>query len=139
MHTNHKGAIAEAKVRADLLSRGFETATPDLPLPFDLVVHKDGKLYKVQIKYCTLKNGCLEIGLRSNFYSTRKNIKVTHKFYGEDDFDVIAGYSPDTDECFYVKNDVLKDNNTSVVLRVKEPRHYVKGIRWARDYKEFPV
>jgi len=139
MHSNHKGAIAEAKIRADLLSKGFKTATPDLPMSFDLIVYKDNKFYKVQIKYCSLKNGCLVVYLKSNHYNARKNVKVVYKSYIKKDVDVFAAYSPDIDECFYFSSNILDYNSAAINLRIEEPKHLNKNIRWAKDYREFPV
>lgn len=139
MHTNHKGAIAEAKVRADLIFRGFKTLTTDFDMEFDLVAYSSARFYKIQVKYCSLVNGCLCLDFRSNHYTNRAGTKVLHKHYTELDFDVLAVYSPDLDECFYLANTILYENSSGLYLRVHDPKVPNKNIKWAKDYKEFPI
>ena len=139
MNSNTKGAIAEAKIRANLLQKGLRTATPDWDhLPFDCIaITKDYKLFKIQIKYCKMEKGSIAVGLRSNHYDNRKQIKVTNKTYNESDVDIFAAYVPETDKCYYLKSDVLQTHKSSIKLRIDETNTSTKS-NMASNYKDFP-
>lgn len=120
MNSNQKGAIAEAKIRVDLLEKGIYTATPDFnySLPFDLIAIYNNKLYKVQVKYITVKDEKINLLLRSNSYDSRiiGQGKVTHKKYAFEEVDFFGIYVPDDDQCLYIPHTTVRDN-TSVMIR----------------------
>lgn len=93
MNTKHKGDVALTQAIAYYAECGYEIL---LPLgdkrPYDLVVEKLGKLYKVQSKYTSSKkpSGNYEVSLRitggnQSFNSAKK--------YQPDDFDLLFVYA----------------------------------------------
>lgn len=59
--TKKKGAIAETKMLAYLIERGFNVSIPwGEDIRYDLVSEKEGVFKRIQVKYVTPKNGCLE-------------------------------------------------------------------------------
>jgi PD-(D/E)XK endonuclease len=52
-HTKNKGDLAVAKAIADLIYKEYSVLAPVAceHLPFDLVVYKDAKFYRIQAKY----------------------------------------------------------------------------------------
>jgi len=129
MNSNQKGAIAEAKIRLDLLEKGIFTATPDFnySLPFDLIAIYNNKLYKVQVKYVSAKNGKISVPLTSNSYSSRiiGQGKITHKRYDMDEVDFFGVYVPDDDQCLYISHQTAKENNRAITVR----RGVGEGVR----------
>lgn len=95
-HTKNKGDIAATKAMADLTFKGYLVLTPLVceHLPFDFVVYKDDKFYKIQAKYA------------GDNRVVNKTIWVdkngTHqKKYKVNDFDFYAVYLPDIDKVVY--------------------------------------
>lgn len=121
MNSNQKGAIAEAKIRLDLLERGIFTATPDFnyTLPFDLIAIYNNKLYKVQVKYVSVKNDRINVPLRSNSYDSRivGEGKITHKRYEFNEVDFFGVYVPDDDQCLYISHETAKNNAAAIMIR----------------------
>ena len=121
MNTNQKGAIAEAKIRVDLLEKGIFTATPDFnySLPFDLVAIYNNKLYKVQVKYVSVTNERINVPLRSNSYDSRiiGQGKVTHKRYNIDEVDFFGVYVPDDEQCLYISHQTARSQSCSFIIR----------------------
>ncbi len=61
-HTKDKGDLGVLKAQVDLFEQGFTICLPQTEhSPFDLVAYKNGKFYRVQVKYRALeKNGAFE-------------------------------------------------------------------------------
>lgn len=139
MSSKRKGTIAEAKIAADLLAKGYNVAVPEGDyLPYDLVCIGDS-FYKVQVKSGKLlKNKAVRLSLRKNMY---KSGKVLHtKRYKDDEVDVFALYIPDTDECFYVNAKVVGHIKTEFTLRHSYPVNgNKKYVNLLQNYKEFPL
>ena len=67
LHKKTKGDIAEMRIAADLLKRGWHVLFPyGENNRYDLVAEKNGKFLKVQVKYVTPKNGSLDVNCRSS-------------------------------------------------------------------------
>ena len=131
--TSEKGDIGELVVAADLISKGFNVFTPiSSTSPFDLLVFKDGKYYRVQVKYRKINdNGSLNVSMTRHSISHSKIKEVENTFV-----DVMVIYCPCTRECYYIDS---KEFNLHISLRVIEPRNkQTKGIRYSKDYLEFP-
>jgi len=67
--------------------------------PFDLVVYKDGRFRRSQVKYRSCnQHGCLQVPFRS-IWNDRNG---THRVpIDKDEIDLICVYCPDTDACYY--------------------------------------
>ena len=127
MKTYEKGAIGEHRVVADLISKGYRVHKPlSESLPYDLVVSIKGFFFKIQVKYVTLKSGYIETSPRS--INSRKKYSVNI------DFDMLAIFCPDTQECYYVWRNEFEG---SIRLRFRKPKNNQgKGVHLAKDYTE---
>lgn len=131
-HTKNKGDLGILKVQLDLFSRGYLVCEPKSEhQPFDLVAYKDGKFYRLQVKYRTKnKFGLIEVPYKTSWADKNGN-HIKKYDYTEVDWFVI--YCPDTDECYYIQT----GNNMPSGLRVDVPKIISPNINWAKDYKKF--
>jgi hypothetical protein len=127
MKTYEKGAIGEHRVVADLISKGYRVHKPlSESLPYDLVVSIKGFFFKIQVKYVTLRRGFVETSPRS---IKSKNTRIVNI-----DFDLLAIFCPDTQECYYIWRNEFEG---SVRLRInKTKNNQGKGVRLAKDYTQ---
>jgi len=134
-HTKDKGDLGVLKAQADLNQQGYQILVPLTEhAPFDIVVYRNGKFKRVQVKYKSLDTeGKLEINFRSN-WADRKG---THtKIVDKKSIDLYCVYCPETDECYYI--DPKKFRGTAC-LRVKTPKNNQrKFVKMAFDYRRVP-
>lgn len=126
--TSLKGALAESKVKTDLISKGYHVATPDYNnLPFDIVlITPSFKLYKIQVKYTEFNNnGTATLSLR-NGHSTSNGVKK--KIYKTSEVDVFALYIKNIDKCFYIPSSVLNTLRNNFTLRFEPSKNNIKSI-----------
>ncbi len=130
MKSYEKGAIGEHRVVADLISKGYRVHKPlSESLPYDLVVSIKGFFFKIQVKYVTLTRGYVETSPRS--ITSRKSRVINI------DFDLLAIFCPDTQECYYVWRNEFEG---SVRLRInKTKNNQGKGVRLAKDYTQIKL
>ena len=77
MDSKQIGMIAELKAQYDFMNVGYNILVPQGDYcPYDLVIEKDNKFYKIQVKSCwSIKNGKMIFDLRSkNYYSKKMHI-----------------------------------------------------------------
>lgn len=131
MNPNHRGAIAEANVKAWFIGAGldvFEPIRDDCRV--DLVVDIDSDLKRVQVKCAHYKDGKVTFKCCSD---------MTHKFHGTDGEDYVgvidgfAVYCPEIDNCYWI--DIEDAPNSRMELRVEDPDHPNRRINWAEDYE----
>ena len=127
MKSYEKGAIGEHRVVADLISKGYRVHKPlSESLPYDLVVSIKGFFFKIQVKYVTLTRGFVETSPRS---IKSRNTRIVNI-----DFDLLAIFCPDTQECYYIWRNEFEG---SVRLRInKTKNNQGKGVRLAKDYTQ---
>ena len=143
-HTKDKGDLGLVKAISDLTEKGFSILTPiSEHLPFDFVAYNasSAKLYRVQAKYSSIKNGQIQVRLRTS-YNSRKGCVSTRYEIGS--FDVLSVYCPDTNTVYYIDEKDTRENSTTLSLRVDSPRPGNNGaicskIRYAKDYLDFPI
>lgn len=133
-----KGDLGVAKVIVDLIEKGYTPFRPIVceSLPFDLIAYKDGKSYRIQVKYST--EGIAPA------YTSWANLQGNHrKYYTEQDFEYFALYLPKIDKVIYPS---VKFKGSS--FRTELPDSSVKFYWWEdfvnftdegkkRSYKEF--
>ena len=134
--TKKKGDLAELKVAGDLVSKGYGVAIPfGEDCDYDLIVERDGKLERVQVKYARSKDGVIPVRCGSHSLT---NGKVRHtKRYTLATVDWIAVYEPTEAHCYYVpSNELGPDGRREISLRLSPTRNSQRiGIRDARDYE----
>ena len=112
-----KGDLAELKVATDLLERGYRIAIPyGEDHDFDLILCRDDKLERVQVKYTESNGNFLIVRTRSHSLTNGK-VKRT-KYYTAATIDWIAVYDKNTDRCYYVPAEELGSGHASFRLRL---------------------
>lgn len=135
-HTKVKGDIAVAKVVYEFTKAGYFVFTPTSEhCPFDLIIYKDYKLIRLQVKYRETKDGKITL----NFRSCWADKNGTHNVQiNKADVDYWCVYCPDTDKCYFV--DVNKYNR-GITIRVadsKSPGTNQYGYNFAEDFESLP-
>lgn len=137
MNTKNKGNIGEAKVIADLVAKDFDVAQPfGDNLPFDLlVIDNKLKVYKVQVKYSSQKQGSIVIRNQKWSSNTKRNYV---KYYTGIEVDIFAVYCPDNDSVYYVRSsDVI--GKTGMTIRTQEARNNQhRAVHWHENFRTFP-
>ena len=118
-HTKDKGDIGLGCVLADLLKHDIQVALPvSEHLPFDLIaIHPHGDTLKVSVKY-RLMNKRGVISVRSQSVWNDRN-GTHYRRHGVGDYDAVAIYCPDTDDCYYLRASELAPLSTT--LRIRDP------------------
>jgi PD-(D/E)XK endonuclease len=129
-----KGDLAELKVAADLVARGYRVAIPfGEDNDFDLILIRAGRLERVQVKY-TESNGKFVIVRTRSHSLTNGKVKRT-KHYTAEMIEWIAVYDRTTDRCYYVPSSELGSGRSGFHLRLTDPLNNQRvGIRYATDY-----
>src|SRR5438128_4981865 len=112
-----KGDLAEMMVAADLIRRGYRIAIPfGEDCDFDLIVCRDERLERVQVKY-TESDGEVVAVQCASASLTRGRVK-TRKRYTSATIDWLAVYDRTTDRCYYVPSAELGDGMRTISLRL---------------------
>jgi PD-(D/E)XK endonuclease len=129
-----KGDLAELKVAADLLGRGYKIALPyGEDWDFDLILCRGQDFERVQVKYTRSDGEILLVRCRSHSLTNGK-VKVT-KYYTAATVDWMAVYDATTDCCYYIPASELGDGRSMMTLRLIPARNNQQlGIRMARDF-----
>ena len=137
MHSKHKGTLAETKITADLYQRGYSVAIPvDDLMPFDLIcIDSNFNMYKIQVKYCKINDGGIDLPIRTSM--SNKTLCYKRR-YTTNEVDVFAVYVPDTDECLYIKSDILNRVKCSFRIRFVKPKINIKTVNMKDNYLDFP-
>ncbi len=134
-HTKSTGDLGVLKAQVDLFEQGFTICLPQTEhSPFDLVAYKNGKFYRVQVKYRALeKNGALLV----KFATCWADRHGTHTVpIDKEEVDFFCVYCPDTDECYYLEP---KKFRSKVSLRVKASKNgQKKRVNLAADFRRAP-
>jgi PD-(D/E)XK endonuclease len=130
------GAIAEYRIVADLIKRGYTPFSPLLEnTECDLVVDVNGDLLKIQIKSSSSDGDKIKVDL------TRPSSK--NQYYSKEDFDILAIYDHTTEKVAYINWSDLP-HKRSVTLRFTDTENsngFVgkHGRKYFNDYLEFPI
>ena len=129
-----KGDLAELKVATDLMSRGYKIALPyGEDWDYDLILCRDAKLERVQVKHTRSDGNVIIIRCRSQSLTNGKVRAV--KQYTARTVDWIAAYDATSDRCYYLAADLLGTGRSMLSLRLTPSRNgQVAGIRLATDY-----
>ena len=130
-----KGDLAELKVAADLVERGYRIALPfGEDVDFDLILIRDAALERVQVKYTESNGRYVQVRCRSHSL-TKGKVRRT-KYYTSEMVEWIAVYDRTEDRCYYVPSVELGTSGLSDMrLRLSAPLNNQKlKIRWASDY-----
>lgn len=129
-----KGDLAELKVAADLVQRGYRIALPfGEDVDFDLILIRGNALERVQVKYACSDGQVIALRCTSSSLTNGRVKRI--KFYTAATVDWLAVYDVTTDRCFYVPASELGAGRSRLHLRLTSPRNGQRaGIRFADDY-----
>jgi PD-(D/E)XK endonuclease len=129
-----KGDLAELMVACDLRRRGCKLAIPyGEDCDYDLVIERDGKLERVQVKH-TESDGAV-ISVNSCSHSLTSGRVRETKRYTAATIDWLAVYDRTTDRCYYVPAGELGDGRRELRLRLAPAKNNQQAkIRLAEEY-----
>jgi hypothetical protein len=129
-----KGDFAELMVAADLRRRGFKIAIPfGEDCDFDLVLIRDDRLERVQVKYAESDGVVVKVKCFSHSLTNGK-VRRT-KRYTAKTIDLLAVYDRTSARCYYVPASELGEGRSVLHLRLKPAlnKQYI-GTRPAEAY-----
>ena len=132
--TKTKGDLAELMVATDLVRKGYKIAIPfGEDWDFDLIVCRDERLERVQVKHATSDGRVIPVICRSSSLTNGRVKRVKH--YTATMIDWIAVYDRTTDRCYYVPAAELGEGRNMLSLRLTPARNNQRAkIRYAEDY-----
>jgi hypothetical protein len=112
-----KGDLAELKVACDLRRRGYLVSIPfGEEAPYDLVIDRNGRLERVQVKYADQKHhGSVEVRCYSQTVIGGKVRSVTP--YTAETIDWLALYEATSDRCYYLPAAELGGGRMRLTMR----------------------
>lgn len=130
MNTKERGDISTAMVTAALLRNGETVLTPyGDRLRYDLVLDRNGKFLRIQVKTGRIKAGAVRFKTCSSYAHRGKK----DKDYRED-ADCFGVYCPDNGKVYLVP--VIEVGRREGVLRVEETKNnQTTGIRLGSDFE----
>ena len=130
MHTKRKGSIAELAVATQLIREGWNVLLPyGENTRYDLVAERDGRFARLQVKYCTPKDGSLIVNCASS-----NNWSVLQ--YTAKEIDAIAVYDPLAGTVYFVPVAELPKGHMK--LRLSPTKNGQKAkVRFAKEFCEF--
>jgi hypothetical protein len=133
-----KGDLAELKVAADILARGYRIAFPyGEDCDYDLIADTGDALHRIQIKHAESNGEVIAVKCFSHSL-TNGRIRKT-KRYTSKSVEWLAVYDRTSDSCFYIEAAELGAGRSIIHLRLSEPRNgQRRRIRFAADYMGFP-
>ena len=135
MKTTEKGDIGVIKIMDNLIIQGINVFMPfSANLPFDIVAYTNNKFYRIQVKYRKM-----EIRTAIQIYVDKSSIcnnHISRKKYTENDFDILAVYCPDNNECYFIPKNIF--DSRTITLRMTPPKNNQKTkIKYASDFMNF--
>jgi PD-(D/E)XK nuclease superfamily protein len=129
-----KGDLAELRVASDLLRRGYKIAIPyGEDCDFDLVLIRDERLERVQVKYVRSNGEVIQVKCFSHSLTNGK-VRRT-KRYTSETIDLLAVYDVTSDRCYYVPATELGAGRSILHLRLAPTRNGQRqGTRSAASY-----
>ena len=115
MNGNQKGCFAEYHFATTAIKKGFNVSVPLLDSSmYDCILEKDGKLFKVQVKY-----------LGADRYKHGRSIQIVLKRSGSPSYpahlvDYFALWSEEFNGFFIIKNEGQKSLRLSIYNQYKE-------------------
>lgn len=130
MHSKLKGNIAFSFVVLELQKNGFNVFTElgDYSR-IDMIAEKNGKLAKIQVKYCGGYEDYIKLKLcKSGPNGYRYN-------YSENDVDWFAVYSPFHEVVAWIRSEEACEHVNQFIVRINIPKNNQKAkVKLIKDY-----
>lgn len=126
--THIKGLIGELEFSSHLIRNGWNVFTPlNQNSRIDMIIEKEGRLMKIQVKYCAPSGGCIKVNLEHRIRAT--------KHFSSKDIDGIGVYEPTKQKFYLIPFDKILPRQ-GIWLRIDDSRNKQKaGINWAQDFE----
>jgi prevent-host-death family protein len=133
--SNHKGAVAEAKIAAAAIELGIPVLKPMSEHGrYDLVFEVGTRLLKVQCKWANRRGDVVAVHLGGSYLSPRGYVRST---YRADEIDLIAAYCGDLEQCYPLPIGLVAGQHM-VHLRLAPAKNRQRAaLNWAADH-QFP-
>jgi prevent-host-death family protein len=131
---NRKGNVAELAIAAEAAKLDLSVLKPLTEHErYDLVLGIEGKLYRVQCKWASLRGDVIAVRLSSSYHSpTRGYVKST---YAIEEVDLIAIHCGDLGRNYLLPIDLFAGRSTAY-LRLRPARNNQRAaLNWAADYE----
>lgn len=130
--TNRKGQLAVSKAEMRAFELDYIPSRPLYDSRYDLIIDKDQKLVRVQVKYGDGKSsnsqGAIVVKLD---YENRKKHSFT---YQSSEVDALVVYIPKIDKLCYFPLDIF-EGKRKLTIRIEKPKiNQIKRIIFAKDY-----
>ncbi len=126
--THIKGLIGELEFSLYLVQKGWNVFMPlDPNSRIDMIIEKEGKFQRIQVKYCTPHKGCLKVDLEHRIRKT--------KHFSKEEIDSIGVFDSQNRKFYLVPFTKILPRQ-GIWLRVAESNNN-KGfkINWAKDFE----
>ena len=133
MITKEKGNIGEAVILAEFVKRGIQCSLPfGDAARYDLIAEFNGKLNKIQIKYCAqvTENNSITCPCASSTNHTTNKHYTTY----ENDVDYIACYIQPLDKSILIPIEEVGKKKTLTVRITPTSNNQQKGIHYLNDF-----
>lgn len=101
MSNNLYGDLAEVKVHADLISKGFKISVPSSEISYDLVAEKNMEFYSVQVKKGSARKDCTDGSMKCSIQKSGRDVSTGKRKYKSEDFDILAMWVKEWDNVAY--------------------------------------
>lgn len=133
MISKQKGDIGETRVIYEFTKRGIQVAIPfGDSARYDLIAEFNGKLNKIQVKYCaqiTANNSIVCPSCSSTNHTTNKHLSTY-----ENDIDYFAFYLAPFDECLLVPVSFVGNKKTITFRKEKTKNNQSNNINLIQDF-----
>jgi hypothetical protein len=131
--TNHKGAVAEAKIAAAAVELGVPVLKPlSEHGRYDLLFDVNRRFIRVQCKWAAVRGDVVVLRFESSRRGPDGFIRAP---YIADEVDAVAAYCPDTEKCYFVPLSEVGPRR-ALQLRLAPPKNGQRAsIHLAADYE----
>ncbi len=131
--TNLRGNVAEAGVVFRAIRAGIEVLRPRAEhVRYDLALDVGGRIYRVQCKSASLKDGAVVVRLKT---CRRTSNGYLRTLYSEAEIDFIAAFCPENDGCWLIPIDRV-DGQSQIQLRIRPARNGQRAaINFAAEFE----
>lgn len=134
MNSKDKGNIGEAIVLAQFVKRNITVSIPfGDNARYDLIAQFNGKLNKIQVKYCHQKisgTGSISCPCSSSLNHTTNKVRTTY----ENEIDYFAFYLVEWNKVILVPIDIIGSKKT-IMFRLDTPKNNQGNYNIVSDYE----
>lgn len=132
--TNTKGDLGEARVMYECIKRGYKVAIPHgHDWTADLIVERDGKLERIQIKTTESDGECIVANAETVHFNGKTSVAIP---YDTTKFDWLVVFDITSDRCYFVRSTEI--TSRKLRLRLQPPKNNQKvGIKLAENYLDW--